>query len=288
LQVRIDDLKLSLGEKLAPAVEGVLDWLGRMAEDSGETGKAFRELGDTAEDQFGGRIVPELEAFVETFKQATSENKESLKSLTQVTGVLIGSMIVNWNLFTRAMTGTKDMTIIAFRAMSNAALSWVEFFVNAAAKAFGWVPGLGGKLRDARDKVKRFRDDVNNFLRGIQSNKTIKVVTQFSTTGTPPPGYAGGATRTFMQHGGPVMGPPGLDRVPAMLTAGEFVVRREQAQRHLPLLTALNGGGGSGPTVTLSQSFSSSGRRAEDFVIEVVRRGLRTNSGFRRDMAAVR
>jgi TP901 family phage tail tape measure protein len=38
----------------------------------------------------------------------------------------------------------------------------------------------------------------------------------------------------------------GTDTIPAMLTPGEFVVRREAVQQHLPLLLAINGGRGSG------------------------------------------
>jgi TP901 family phage tail tape measure protein len=287
LKVRIDDFKIGIGEKLAPHIERVLNWLGDIAAENKELGESFEELGATAEDSFGGKVVPALEEFAAAVSEMTQQNKGSLKELTRATAVATKMQINAWVGFGHVLVGTKDITVIALRAMTNAVLSWVEFFVGAAAKAFGWVPGLGGKLRKARDDVRRFRDDVNRFLRGIQSRKTINVVTQFSTTGTPPPGYAGGATRTFMQHGGPVVGPTGIDKVPAMLTAGEFVVNRAAAAANDSLLRAINGGGGSATNVTLSQSFSSSGRRAEDFVIETVRRGLRTNSGFRRELAAV-
>jgi TP901 family phage tail tape measure protein len=50
-----------------------------------------------------------------------------------------------------------------------------------------------------------------------------------------------------MNNGSIVPGPNvNADIVPAMLTPGEFVVNREAAQANLPLLTAINGGAGSG------------------------------------------
>ena len=43
-------------------------------------------------------------------------------------------------------------------------------------------------------------------------------------------------------NGGSIWRPRGTDTVPAMLTPGEFVVRREQAAKHRSLLEAINGG----------------------------------------------
>lgn len=53
-------------------------------------------------------------------------------------------------------------------------LGMVEWIVKAAADAFGWVPGLGPKLKAAEREVEGFRDDVNRSLDGIK-DKTVKV-----------------------------------------------------------------------------------------------------------------
>lgn len=53
------------------------------------------------------------------------------------------------------------------------AFVWVaEKIVSAAAWAFGWVPGLGPKLKAAAAKMKDFKNDVNNYLDGV---KPVKV-----------------------------------------------------------------------------------------------------------------
>jgi len=50
-----------------------------------------------------------------------------------------------------------------------------------------------------------------------------------------------GTITAAAQHGGMVVGPPGTDRVPAMLTAGEFVLSKDAVGRLGPTtLAALN------------------------------------------------
>jgi hypothetical protein len=282
LMIRIDDLKVGLGERLAPAIEGVLDWLERIGENSDQAGETFKALGDAAESELGGRVVPELEEFAQTFQGTMSQNEGALKELTRVVGIALAGQVFNWGVYTKELVFFKDMAVTVLRFTANAVIKWADTFLAAGEAAFGWVPGIGDQFRKARDRMREFRQGINRELDNIRSKKTINIVTQFSTTGTPPPGYAGGSTRIFMQHGGKVAGPfTGVDRVPAMLTTGEFVVNREATARHEPLLRAINSGS---PSVTLNQSFSSSGNRADDFIIEVVRRGLRGNAGFRSDL----
>jgi ABC-type transporter Mla subunit MlaD len=56
-------------------------------------------------------------------------------------------------------------------------------------------------------------------------------------------GFAsGGVVPQYLASGGFPFKPKGTDVIPAMLTPGEFVVRKSVAQRHLPELTSLNNG----------------------------------------------
>lgn len=60
-----------------------------------------------------------------------------------------------------------------FRLWVNTWFTVIGAMVNGAAKAFGWVPGIGGKLKAAAAKFNEFRDDVNRALDGIHSVKEI-------------------------------------------------------------------------------------------------------------------
>jgi phage-related minor tail protein len=65
----------------------------------------------------------------------------------------------------------KDMVVGSFRFMVDKWLASAEWIVKAAASAFGWVPGIGGKLKDAARAVEGFRDDVNRALGGIHDRE---------------------------------------------------------------------------------------------------------------------
>lgn len=47
----------------------------------------------------------------------------------------------------------------------------VGALLNGAAKAFGWVPGIGGKLKAAAREFNKFKNSVNNSLDGIHDKK---------------------------------------------------------------------------------------------------------------------
>lgn len=69
----------------------------------------------------------------------------------------------------------RDVCRSVFKFIVDAFFTVVGALVHGAAKAFGWVPGIGGKLKDAADKFDQFRDSVNRALDGIHSVKTIRL-----------------------------------------------------------------------------------------------------------------
>lgn len=50
-------------------------------------------------------------------------------------------------------------------------LTMVGAIVEGAAKAFGWVPGIGPKLKTAAAEFKKFKDNVNDALDGLKDKK---------------------------------------------------------------------------------------------------------------------
>lgn len=76
--------------------------------------------------------------------------------------------------------------VAAFRFMVNAVLGYFGLIIEGAAKLFGWVPGVGGKLETAAREFRNFRDKVNAALGGIQDqdvNVNIRVNRYGEATG---------------------------------------------------------------------------------------------------------
>jgi hypothetical protein len=136
---------------------------------------------------------------------------------------------------------------------------------------------------------KRFaaaRREGEKFDRKYAAN--ISVTTSYRTLGTPPPFGLGalphGSINVAFQHGGQVRGPAGVDRVPAALTAGEFVVNRQDALANLDLLKAINAGAAGGITpmssLALGGDGASAGRSARPTVIEIRSGGTRLDDAL--------
>lgn len=102
-------------------------------------------------------------------------------------------------------------------------LTVAEGIVRGAAIAFGWVPGIGPKLRTAAEAFGRFKDSVNRSLNGIDDER-VNVTARAGIT------WTADAARFRLQAGrmaaGGLVTGPGTstsDSVPALLSRGEFV-----------------------------------------------------------------
>lgn len=100
----------------------------------------------------------------------------------KIIGLLVGAVILAYeksDTFRRIVDGAFRGIAAAAKWMWESVLRplfkmWVDVWfgvvgaiVHGAAKAFGWVPGLGGKLKDAAAAFDRFRDRVNTALGGV-------------------------------------------------------------------------------------------------------------------------
>lgn len=65
-----------------------------------------------------------------------------------------------------------------FKALVDTFLQVAGAIVHGAATAFGWVPGIGGKLKGAAKAFDSFRDDVNRALSQTQNNYTLQAHVQ--------------------------------------------------------------------------------------------------------------
>ena len=76
-----------------------------------------------------------------------------------------------WNAM-RTVAGTAVQFIIGsvIKPLVDAFLNMAQNIVGAAASAFGWVPGLGGKLKAARDAINDFVATTNASLSGLAAS----------------------------------------------------------------------------------------------------------------------
>lgn len=72
------------------------------------------------------------------------------------------------------LNGLKDVIITFVQVNANIILDFFDLIISGAAHAFGWVPGLGGKLKAANVAFDNFKDGVNNTLNGIK-DRDIKI-----------------------------------------------------------------------------------------------------------------
>lgn len=133
-------------------------------------------------------------------------------------GIAIGLIITHFGSF-------KSAAVTAFKVVVDAFLGLVGGIVNGAATAFGWVPGLGGKLKAAAAQFNSFRDSVNAALDGIHAQKDIHLnVTTKQIVLNP----SLGKPRVVHPYtGGRIIGPGTgtSDSIPAMISNGEYVIR---------------------------------------------------------------
>jgi hypothetical protein len=124
----------------------------------------------------------------------------------------------NWPLLLAILTGPFGLAVLviarnwdsiksaaqtALRFVVMKVLDFAGSVVSGAAKAFGWVPGLGPKLKTAATEFAKFRDSVNGKLGGINDQTiTIKPVFDKNTMS-----LASAGRRASGGPGGPVDGP---------------------------------------------------------------------------------
>jgi hypothetical protein len=90
-----------------------------------------------------------------------------------------------------------------FKHIIDAFLDVAGAIVNGAATAFGWVPGLGGKLKNAAKAFNDFRDNVNESMSGLH-DKNIAITAHLRELGIVPrttAGLASGGVMPFVTDG---------------------------------------------------------------------------------------
>jgi hypothetical protein len=137
-------------------------------------------------------------------------------TITGAVRTVLGAVSSAWN-------STWNTLKAAFRVfVVDGILGPLGLIINGAAAAFGWIPGLGSKLKTAAAAFNTFRAGVNAALGGINGRTVTLTVAMLSGQGLgvqgPPPGVKKAA-------GGIITGGiPGRDSVLIRAMPGEVVV----------------------------------------------------------------
>ena len=157
-----------------------------------------------------------------------------------------------------AFDAIKEPARVAIKFVVDTFLGMVEAIITGAAKAFGWVPGLGDKLKGAADAFGKFRDDVNKKLSGI-SDQAVNIAIKYSSTGVNLTTPSSVGRRADGGPGGPVRGPGTTTSDSAGLYAlsnKEWVVKASSSMKYGDqAMASVNAG-----TATIIPGFAQGGR----------------------------
>lgn len=118
-----------------------------------------------------------------------------------------------------AFNAIKGPAVAVFRFIIGTMLDFIGSMLDGAAKAFGWVPKIGGPLKTAAAEFGKFKDATNRALDGIKDEPVnIKVDLAYTAA-------LGQKTKQmkFADGGGVFGGMRGKDSVPALLMPDEHV-----------------------------------------------------------------
>ena len=131
-------------------------------------------------------------------------------------------------------TGVKSASQSALSYVVQKFLSFVQTVLDGAAKAFGWVPKLGDKLKGAATEFAKFRDKTNAALGGI-TDQQINFSIKYTNTGVNLSTPSSVGRRAGGGPGGRVSGPGTgtSDSVgPYMLSDTEWVIKSASSQKY--------------------------------------------------------
>jgi TP901 family phage tail tape measure protein len=96
--------------------------------------------------------------------------------LTGPIGLAIAFIVKHWDAITGAVRDSIHWIRGAFATFVDFLLGIWGAIIHGAAAAFGWIPGIGGKLKTAAAAFDRFRQNVTDSIRGINGrNVTVSV-----------------------------------------------------------------------------------------------------------------
>jgi hypothetical protein len=221
LKAQFTDLAAQVGAKVLPKIIGFLDWM-----------------------QKTHALIPALVTVMGILTaailvQAAAWAMTPIGMITLAIVALIAIVIALkthwktvWTFCYNLVVTVWNKIVDGIKAYVNVILNVLGWIITGAAKAFGWIPGLGPKLRTAARAFGTFRDNVNAALDGLKG-KTVNVGVRMTAANNPYPGGISGRAATGGQVYGPGSGTSDTAGVFA-LSRGEWVVKAAAAAKYGP------------------------------------------------------
>jgi hypothetical protein len=84
-------------------------------------------------------------------------------------------LVVWWGILWEGAKAAWDGIVAAAKFAIMMIIGWFDLLLQGAAKAFGWIPGIGDKLKGAAKDFNDFKNRVNESINGIQKTVDITV-----------------------------------------------------------------------------------------------------------------
>lgn len=262
---------------IGSAISGTMRFVKFLRQEFGFLGPPIREL--------AGRFLPWVKKTLGEMRVAFGDSRGAMntvkgvmQALMPVIAFLAKAFGQNLRMQLVAASAVMGRVVVpAIRFMARVFLDTVYTIINGAAHAFGWIPGIGPKLKRARDQFRTFRDSVNRTLNGIQ-DENVNVNVRLRRIGSGP--ITSSTQWATGVRGMKVMGKGGPARRGEWAVVGEdgpelvhFGTDAHVTPADATRRTIEGGGPGSGGGVTIVLQSQVVGSRAE--VVRWVLEGAR-------------
>jgi len=282
LKAEFDDMQSKVGQKLLPVITdlegklvGLVDWFTKLSPGV-----------QTAIGILGGLVLTVF--LVTKATQAWTAVQGALNVVMSLNPIglviiaiaaLVAGIVIAYNkseTFRNIVQGAfhavgeaagfmKDLVVNSVQFVVDKFLAAVEWIVKAAARAFGWVPGIGDDLRRAAKQVEQFRDNVNLALDGIHTEKNIRITADANVSLA--------TVRGARAAGGPVM------------AGGAYLVGEQGPELFVPSRSGTIVPNGARPlqvSVVINGQGADAGIEAGQKIVEAIRRyENRNGTGWR-------
>jgi hypothetical protein len=290
----IDKLETWLSTKIVPALMNVVDFISRNIAVIGPLAAVI------------GTVIAVVKAW--TLAQAALDVVLTANPIGLIIAAIAGlavALVIAWK---RSET-FRDVVKGVFSTISNVVRHFAAFMadwflqplltifgliIHGAAAAFGWIPGIGPKLKAAAHKFDQFKADVNSAIDKIRGVKKIKVQPDYASAASTRAwlnNYINKLGNSFPQLGPVVPHGPSIPGVTAhagggvaggnviMNEQGPEAVRLPQGSMVYPAGTTRGMGGGGGPVLVQLEVVGGGGSEFESFMLEMMRRFVRVKGG---------